>query len=155
MVQLCLQLLVPLLINLQLKYKYVKYGYLLLAIPIFFLVKYYYLNDPEVANGEGLFPKCPFHVLTDLHCPGCGSQRAIHDLLHFRIGEALLHNVTIIIITVVFLAKLYAFFSKRYFKKYYYNLSHKAYFTYAIVIFVFAYWILRNIPHAPFTMLAP
>ncbi|NNK23186.1 MAG: DUF2752 domain-containing protein [Winogradskyella sp.] len=128
---------------------------MLLLLPIFFLVKYYYNNNPEVANGKGLFPKCPFYVLTNFHCPGCGSQRAIHDVLHFRIGEALLHNVTIVVIVILLLSKLYAVISKRYFEKYYYNLSHKTYFTYAIVFIVFAYWILRNIPHYPFTALAP
>ncbi|RNC87118.1 MAG: DUF2752 domain-containing protein [Winogradskyella sp.] len=137
------------------KYKYLKYGYLLLAIPIFFLVKYYYLNDPEVAKGEGLFPRCPFHSITGLHCPGCGSQRATHDLLHLRIGEALMHNIVIVIIAILLLSKLYAYITKRYNQKYYYNLSHKPYFTYAIVVVVFLYWILRNIPAYPFTELAP
>lgn len=27
-------------------------------------------------------PKCPMHFLTGLDCPGCGSQRALHALLH-------------------------------------------------------------------------
>lgn len=25
---------------------------------------------------------CPFHAITGLRCPGCGSQRALHALLH-------------------------------------------------------------------------
>lgn len=33
-------------------------------------------------------PKCLFHSLTGLDCPGCGSQRAIAAALHGRIGEA-------------------------------------------------------------------
>lgn len=126
-----------------------------MLIPIYFLAKYYYLNDPEIANGEGLFPKCPFYTITNLHCPGCGSQRAMHDIIHLRIGQALKHNVAIIVIVILLLSKVYAFLSKRYFKKYYYNLSHKSYFTYAIVVIVFAYWILRNLPYYPFTELAP
>lgn len=135
--------------------KYIKYGYLLLAAPVFFLGRYYYYNDPEAANGEGLFLRCPFHLLTGLHCPGCGSQRAAHDLLHFRIGEALLHNVMMVVVALLILSKIYAFISKRYFPKYYYNLGHKSYFTFGLVILIFAYWILRNIPMEPFTYLAP
>lgn len=34
--------------------------------------------DPETA---GFFPQCPFLALTGLKCPGCGSQRALHQLL--------------------------------------------------------------------------
>lgn len=135
--------------------KYLKYGYLLLVIPIFFVINYYYNNDPEVANGEGFFPRCYFHVITGFHCPGCGSQRATHDFLHLRIGQALKHNVIIVIIAIVILSKAYAMFSKKYFPKYYYNLGQKSYFTYSIIGIVILYWILRNIPFEPFTHLAP
>lgn len=34
--------------------------------------------DPETA---GFFPICPFYALTGFKCPGCGSQRALHQLL--------------------------------------------------------------------------
>jgi hypothetical protein len=30
----------------------------------------------------GFFPLCPFRLLTGLTCPGCGSTRAMHQLLH-------------------------------------------------------------------------
>ena len=35
------------------------------------------------------FPRCPFLVLTGYKCPGCGTLRAIHALLHFRFVEAI------------------------------------------------------------------
>lgn len=34
------------------------------------------------------FPRCPVQWLTGLYCPGCGTQRALHALLHGRIGQA-------------------------------------------------------------------
>jgi len=139
--------------------KHIKYWHFLLMIPVFFLIRYYYLHDPEVGptNGgtEGLFPRCYFNALTGYHCPGCGSQRAVHDLLHFRIFEALSHNVTIVLVALVLGAKAYAVMSKKYFLKYHYNLGQKSFFTITIIVILFAYWILRNIPVAPFTSLAP
>ncbi|MBC6992418.1 DUF2752 domain-containing protein [Hymenobacter sp. BT491] len=34
------------------------------------------------------FPRCPFYLLTGLYCPGCGTQRALHALLHGRLCQA-------------------------------------------------------------------
>lgn len=43
------------------------------------------------------FPKCPFWVITGLKCPGCGSQRAIHQLLHLNIAHAFKHNPFVVL----------------------------------------------------------
>ena len=40
----------------------------------------------------GWLPPCPFHALTGLDCPGCGSLRAIHSLLHLNGMQALAYN---------------------------------------------------------------
>lgn len=53
----------------------------------------YALVDPEHTP----FPRCPFLALTGWQCPGCGSQRAIHDLLHGHITQAWAHNAMLII----------------------------------------------------------
>lgn len=52
-----------------------------------------FLFDPEHSDA---FLSCPFHWLTGLFCPGCGAQRAVHDLLHARIGEAFAHNAALV-----------------------------------------------------------
>jgi uncharacterized protein DUF2752 len=40
---------------------------------------YLYLFNP--ASGAG-YPACPFRMMTGLQCPGCGSLRGLHQLLH-------------------------------------------------------------------------
>ena len=40
--------------------------------------------DPEKLP----FPPCPFRTLTGWLCPGCGSQRAIHQFIHGHFMEA-------------------------------------------------------------------
>ena len=30
----------------------------------------------------GHYPECPFHWITGLYCPGCGTLRAVHALTH-------------------------------------------------------------------------
>lgn len=35
------------------------------------------------------YPRCFFHQVTGLHCPGCGGLRAMHQLLHGHLLAAL------------------------------------------------------------------
>jgi hypothetical protein len=42
------------------------------------------------------FPRCPFLSLTGFQCPGCGSQRAMHYLLHGHIVQAARMNLLFI-----------------------------------------------------------
>ncbi len=39
-----------------------------------------------------VYPVCTFHQLTGLDCPGCGSLRAMHQLLHGHFLSALHFN---------------------------------------------------------------
>lgn len=48
-----------------------------------------YLYNPQDIS---FFPRCPFYALTGYKCPGCGTLRAIHALLHLRFSEALRLN---------------------------------------------------------------
>lgn len=130
-----------------------KYWYFLLGVPVFFITKYFYRFDPE--NSNSIFLKCPFLFLTGFYCPGCGSQRAIHDLVHFRIGDALDHNLMFVFVFLTIVGKAFAIISKKYFPNYYYDLTHNSKFTYILVVFVFVFSICRNIPVTPFSYLAP
>lgn len=41
---------------------------------------------------HSFFPRCLFHTLSGLDCPGCGGQRALHQLLHGHLNLALQSN---------------------------------------------------------------
>ncbi len=49
----------------------------------------YFFIDPASFQWA---PKCPFRMLTGWDCPGCGSQRMLHSLLHGEFSEAWHHN---------------------------------------------------------------
>ena len=54
----------------------------------------YFLFDPtQVA----IFPPCVFHQMTGLDCPGCGAQRALHQLMHGNIIPALRLNAMFVL----------------------------------------------------------
>ena len=58
----------------------------LVAVALLCAAGIYYFYDPSL---NGFFPRCPFLSITGWRCPGCGSQRAIHAILHgyVSIGE--------------------------------------------------------------------
>jgi hypothetical protein len=44
-----------------------------------------------------LFPPCPLYAATGLYCPGCGSTRAVHHLLHGHVAAALGYNPLMVV----------------------------------------------------------
>lgn len=64
-----------------------------LALGIAFLL-YKYINPSESI----LFPKCIIKTLSDYDCPGCGGQRAVHQLLDGNIYLAFQLNPLLFIL---------------------------------------------------------
>lgn len=54
----------------------------------------YYFFDP---SDSVFFPRCIFRSLTGWDCPGCGSQRALHALLHADVAGAWHYNAGLIV----------------------------------------------------------
>lgn len=50
---------------------------------------------------SGLWPRCMIKSVTGLDCPGCGSQRAFHALIHGDIAAAWSYNALIFILAPV------------------------------------------------------
>jgi len=98
----------------------------------------------------GLFPKCPFRSLTGLQCPGCGSTRAFHQLLHLHPIAAFKLN-PLMMLTLPFI--VYGFLG--YTKSAITGQPHRRIFIpplymwlwLALLIF---FWIFRNTPWYPF-----
>jgi len=106
-------------------------------------------------GGSSLYPPCMFHVLTGLYCAGCGSTRAIHHFLHGRILQALSYNPLVVLLLVplgLFLLNHLRFvlWGKKWRAP---EIPTK--YIWLLIIIIFLYWILRNIPYYPFSLLAP
>lgn len=101
------------------------------------------------------YPACPFNRLTGFYCPGCGTLRGLHQLTHGHLVAALDYNVFMVLALPFFGYTLlsYAMVAARGWglpKPFIRPVFIKAAF-WAIA----AFWILRNIPVYPFTILAP
>ena len=53
-----------------------------------------FLFDPAVA---GFYPPCLFRTVFGVQCPGCGSLRAAHQLLHGNVQQAWALNKPLLI----------------------------------------------------------
>ena len=74
----------------------------LFALGAFFLVLVVLVFvDPRTAR---LAPVCPLNATTGLHCPGCGTGRALHALVHGDLARAVRLNVLTVAAIPVFLA---------------------------------------------------
>ena len=103
------------------------------------------------------YPPCPFHALTGFHCSGCGALRGMSCLAKGDIFGAWRKNKLMVLTLPYLFWKLLVFgleccgFN---------NLGTRRKcadprWIWALLIVVILYWILRNIPCYPFTLLAP
>jgi hypothetical protein len=116
------------------------------------LLVIYYKFDPAKYS---FFPKCPFHQITGLDCPGCGSQRALYCLLHGNIKKAASYNL-LLVISLPFLIVHFgyrissiAFNEDTKWQIIYHPLTPKI-----IFVLVMLFWIVRNVPVWPFNYLS-
>jgi hypothetical protein len=113
---------------------------------------YFFIDARETQ----LFPKCPFHSLTGLFCPGCGSQRAISALLHFDIVSAIRFNILLVASLPMIGYSVYASLMNTFTTvKVQQRLFHSVTFIWSLAVVVLLFSVLRNLPIYPFYLLAP
>ena len=69
----------------------------IVALVVLAGVMVYFFNDPSDPGASKYFPKCPVYSFTGMKCPGCGSQRVLHDLLNGDLEKALHHNALLLV----------------------------------------------------------
>ncbi len=109
----------------------------------------YFFVEPK----NGILPKCFFHELTGLYCPGCGVQRSFHALLNGHILAAIDYNLLFILFLPLIIYFILAFTWGK--KPPSSSFIYKPIFSFTVVIVVVSFWVLRNIPYTPFSWLAP
>lgn len=107
--------------------------------------------DPNVAGN--FFPKCIFHEATGYWCIGCGLTRALHALVHGDIARAFSMNpLAMLVLPLMPLMLLH----ERGVRPAVLQPLMSVVMTPKLwMILLPAYWIARNLPWWPFTLLAP
>lgn len=116
---------------------------IIIGLVILFAGTIYFLFSPEES---AYFPQCLFHKLTGFDCPGCGSQRAIHLLLHLQLKEAFFSNPLLILAIPYIIFGIY--FEYLGGKEIFPGLRTILFGRVAIItilIIIILFWIIRNI----------
>ena len=104
---------------------------------------------------HSFFPVCFFYRMTGCYCPGCGAQRALHALLHGEWLAAFRFN-GLFVLALPFLV----FAGGRYLWREATGAAPapivlRPFWIILIAVVVVGFGIVRNLPFAPFTYLAP
>lgn len=91
-------------------------------------------------------PKCFIHVVTGWDCPGCGSQRAVHALLHGDFRGAFAANAFLVCLLPYLLLLAYAELRKRHHPKLYRALCNPGVIA-ALMFLVVVWTVFRNIAY--------
>jgi uncharacterized membrane protein YhaH (DUF805 family) len=104
---------------------------------------------------DSLYPRCPFHTLTGLHCPGCGTTRCLHALLHGDPAQALAYNPLAVLALPFLLAWLGRLGLAALVNRRLRGRPLPALWIRLIFVAIVVFWVLRNLPWFPFDLLAP
>jgi len=117
-----------------------------------FILGALYRFDPATTH---IFPLCPFRYFTGCYCPGCGSLRALHQLLHGNLAAALGYN-PLMVLSLPFVIYWIASQARLLWSGQ--PLPSRfipARWIWGLLTVVLSFWILRNLPQYPFALLAP
>lgn len=107
--------------------------------------------DPNVAGNP--LPPCPLQALTGLYCPGCGSTRCLHALAHLDLAGAMAMN-PLLVLSLLPLAVL-VLHGAGLLPQRLQGLAEPLANPRLWLVLLLGFAFLRNLPWAPFTLLAP
>jgi hypothetical protein len=108
-----------------------------------------WLGDPTTPGGP--LPVCPTKALLGIDCPGCGSLRMLYSLLHGDLFAASRYNF-VGLVSVFFLLWAYgAWTYGRFVDRRITSWQHHRWAAAAALAVVSVWFVIRNVPIAPFT----
>lgn len=105
------------------------------------LASVYYFFDPSEV---GWMPRCLWKVLTDTDCPGCGSQRMVHALMHGDIIAAWHANAYALCMIPVIIFLFWLEFTRERHSGLYARV-HRTSVIMSLAFSVLGWWFLRNL----------
>lgn len=108
---------------------------------------YLFIFEP---GKSGVFLVCPFFALTGFACPGCGSTRGLHQLLHGNVVAAFKFNALMMVMLPFLLYALVRYTSAVMRGRPLKGNQLDAKYIWLLFFVVLSFWIVRNTPFYPF-----
>jgi hypothetical protein len=108
---------------------------------------YLFIFEP---GKSGFFPICPFRALTGFTCPGCGSTRGLHRLLHGDVVAAFQFNPLLVLALPFLLYALARYTNAALRGRRLMRSQLNAKYIWALFVVVLSFWVFRNTPFYPF-----
>lgn len=108
------------------------------AAAVFACVLFFF--DPMTS---AFYPRCPSKLLTGYDCPGCGTTRALHALVHLDFGAALRYNAALFVLGPLLLLYAAAVFTAP--DSALQRFLRRPVLAWSIVAFIILWTVLRNI----------
>ena len=108
-----------------------------------------WVGDPTTPHGP--LPVCPTKALLGIDCPGCGSMRMLYSLMHGNLPAAVRFNAlgvaAVVLLVWAYLAWTYGRVTGRRIVSW----QHHRWSAVLTLSLVLIWFVVRNIPVAPFT----
>ena len=128
--------------------------FLLFGIPLTIIgggVALFFLNPSE----HSFFPKCALYMATGFSCPGCGSTRALYQLTHGDVLEAMRLNPGLIALITLGITDYVRFVVSVIRGNPFQTLFRRLKLLGALMVVMLVYGVIRNLPWPLFESLAP
>ena len=128
--------------------------FLLFGIPLTIIgggVALFFLNPSE----HSFFPKCALYMATGFSCPGCGSTRALYQLTHGDVLEAMRLNPGLMALITLGITDYVRFVVSVIRGNPFQTLFGRLKLLSALMGVMLVYGVIRNLPWPLFESLAP
>ena len=110
---------------------------------------YLFIFEP---GKSGFFPVCPFRALTGLSCPGCGSTRGLHRLLHGDVVSAFEFSPLLILALPFLLYVLVRYSAAALTGRPLKGNRLNAKYLWMLFVVIMSFWVFRNTRLYPFPL---